>query len=215
MGLAGFITFGEMYSKLLNYLEQTTTGKNEEILEVLFTQGNNNCNSKMLQHIYTEGNSPLRITTVIKELILSARSSIMVTMYIFTCNTLCNALLEIHKKGVKIFVVVDSSMKNASNSRVLALQSAGIAVKIHSSSTLHHKFCLIDVIHDDDLFNTQVSTSATSGSINIPRNGLVITGSLNWTKEALTTNYESIIISSHAAIVQPYAREFAAIWKQI
>lgn len=53
---------------------------------------------------------------------------------------------------------------------------------------MHHKFAIVD-------------------------RKMVITGSLNWTTEAIQNNRENILIMEDAEYVQPFLEEFERIWE--
>jgi cardiolipin hydrolase len=139
-------------------------------------------------------------------------------MYIFTSKILADALKSVYEKGVKIYVIVDHSMEAASGTQIQNLKEKGIAVKICYSNTLHHKFCLIDVPYNNNVFATEGSSETVMNcddkpcQVNIPKNGILINGSLNWTREALTSNYENFIVTSNRKVINEYYDEFVERW---
>ena len=54
---------------------------------------------------------------------------------------------------------------------------------------MHHKFALID-------------------------QSILITGSFNWTMQALMGNNENIIITSEPKVVNPFVEEFGNLWEK-
>uniref|UniRef100_A0A336KH12 Mitochondrial cardiolipin hydrolase n=1 Tax=Culicoides sonorensis TaxID=179676 RepID=A0A336KH12_CULSO len=46
----------------------------------------------------------------------------------------------------------------------------------------------------------------------IPKNGICITGSANWTMQAFTANWENVIVTSNPTVLQSFRREFDRIW---
>ena len=54
---------------------------------------------------------------------------------------------------------------------------------------MHHKFALVD-------------------------SRVVITGSFNWTRQAIYNNNENVIISSNKKLVEPYVAEFERLWEE-
>lgn len=106
-------------------------------------------------------------------------------------------------------VIVDHSMQNASSSKTTKLSDAGVAVRIFREKTLHHKMCLIDV---DYKGNKTTQSKTTVRTVPIPRNGVVISGSLNWTREALMSNEENFSVNSKNSNCQRAVKKFFEIW---
>lgn len=59
---------------------------------------------------------------------------------------------------------------------------------------MHHKFCLVDS-EDPDL-------------------GKVLFGSLNFTLQGLTKNFDAFIITNNSDILKRYREEFEDLWKE-
>ena len=73
-------------------------------------------------------------------------------------------------------------------STLLPLCSPGICAQCDSSSVhMHHKFAVVD-------------------------NRLLITGSLNWTRTAVQSNMENILVTEEPDLVQPFVKEFQRLW---
>lgn len=53
---------------------------------------------------------------------------------------------------------------------------------------MHHKFAIID-------------------------QEVLINGSFNWTRNAITANNENVLITNHPDLVKPYKGEFDKLWK--
>ena len=67
---------------------------------------------------------------------------------------------------------------------------SGISVRTdHSSNFMHHKFVLVD-------------------------GQLLINGSFNWTRNAITGNQENVIITNHKKVVGAFQAEFEQLWQQ-
>ena len=43
---------------------------------------------------------------------------------------------------------------------------------------------------------------------------LLINGSFNWTRQAITGNHENILITDDSQLVRPYKQEFEKLWKE-
>ena len=92
-----------------------------------------------------------------------AKSTVLVQAYSFTSYRIAKALLEAHKRGIKVEVILDKSQKSDQYSSADFLANSGMSVKIDSVHAIaHNKVRVID-------------------------GETVITGSFNFTKAAEET----------------------------
>lgn len=120
------------------------------------------------------------------------RQSLDLCMYVLTNQDLTNILMKLNFRGVKIRIIIDSVMAYSQGSPIKRLEKQGIEVRwIKTPNFMHHKFCLID----------------PEGELPI-----VMTGSLNWTSQAMFGNYENVIVTSQKVIVDNYKQEFERLW---
>lgn len=121
---------------------------------------------------------------VVKE-IGAARQSVLVQAYSFTSAPIAKALVDAHKRGVQVQVILDKSQKSEKYSSADFLVNSGIPTKIDSKHTIaHNKVMVID--------------GAT-----------VITGSFNFTKNAEESNAENLLVIRD----KPLADKYIANWK--
>lgn len=94
---------------------------------------------------------------------------------------------------------------------------------------MHHKFALIDAreLSDDEicerdkfLLEKKVKASQQKRKkfvdtatpaldrVSLPKNGICITGSCNWTMEGFTRNRENIIVTSNQIVIDAFQQEF-------
>ncbi|XP_021179773.1 mitochondrial cardiolipin hydrolase isoform X1 [Fundulus heteroclitus] len=120
--------------------------------------------------------------------LLSASSSLDLCVFSFSNMDLSRAVLLLHQKGVTIRVLGDKDYSAITGSQIGVLRKAGICVRCDSGSVhMHHKFAVVD-------------------------GRLLITGSLNWTLQAVQSNRENILITDEAELVQPFIEEFHRLW---
>lgn len=107
-------------------------------------------------------------------LIESSRFSIQVSMFTWTHPLLTEKIIEAHKRGVTILVILDRKQtEGASKASLEALAKSGVPVRLSGGSqTFHHKFALIDA-------------------------SILVAGSANWTKAAFSKNEECLLIIEH------------------
>jgi phosphatidylserine/phosphatidylglycerophosphate/cardiolipin synthase-like enzyme len=223
IGTIGFFIVGETYYGIMMYLkskgffEDKKSEENEEFNEIFFTGRELNYDSKLARNVKFQSEPSLHPTQLLEHIILSARYTIHLAMYIFTSEPLAQALIKASKSGVSVQLIVDKSMKNSSGSKIYNLTHYGIAVKIYESDTMHHKICLVDAPFKDSgdgkaLEVVRVGRPKNVDRIQIPKHGLTLTGSLNWTRDALTSNQENFVATSNKEICAQTAAVFFELW---
>jgi phospholipase D len=117
-----------------------------------------------------------------------ANQSVHVLMYIFSLESIADALISAHKRGVEVMVVLD---KSQSYTQFAVLRAAGIEVRNDTNweGILHDKIAIID------------------GTI-------VLTGSFNWTETAENNNNENLIVVNSVDVASLYETEFQKVWVQ-
>jgi phosphatidylserine/phosphatidylglycerophosphate/cardiolipin synthase-like enzyme len=99
-----------------------------------------------------------------------AKSEILVQAYSFTSAPIAQALLEAHKRGVKVQAVLDRSQRAEKYTSATFLANSGIPTFIDDAHAIaHNKIMIIDQV-------------------------TVITGSFNFTKAAEERNAENLLI---------------------
>src|SRR2546426_5941463 len=128
----------------------------------------------------------------------AATQQIFVQAYSFTSALIAKALVDAHKRGVKILAVLDKSNQTEKYSAATFLVNAGIQTLIDDQHAIaHNKVMVID-------------------------SAAVITGSFNFTKAAEEKNAENLLVikdapelvkayeanlQAHAAHAHPYTRQ--------
>lgn len=101
-----------------------------------------------------------------------AKTEILVQAYSFTSAPIAKALVNAHKRGVKVQTVLDKSQQSKKYTSATFLTNAGIPTYIDGSHAIaHNKIIVIDKIK-------------------------IITGSFNFTKAAEEKNAENLLIIS-------------------
>ncbi len=120
-------------------------------------------------------------TTAIVKAIENAKSEILVQAYSFTSAPIAKALVDAHKRGVHIEIILDKSNNTAKYSAADFTAHAGIPTYIDAQHAIaHNKIMIID-------------------------RETVITGSFNFTKAAEEKNAENLIIIKSKALAKTYA----------
>lgn len=110
----------------------------------------------------------------------NAKTSILVQAYSFTSAPIAKALLNAHKRGVKVEALLDKSQRTQKYSSADFLVNSGIPTKIDSAHAIaHSKVIIIDA-------------------------EIVISGSFNFTKAAEEKNAENLLVIRDKALAARY-----------
>jgi phosphatidylserine/phosphatidylglycerophosphate/cardiolipin synthase-like enzyme len=138
-------------------------------------------------------------TELVVKVINSARQSIRLAAYSFTSKPIARALVDAHKRGVDVEVVVDKSQKSERYTSATFLANMGIPVRVDSMhAIMHNKFIVVD---GQDVENGSFNYTSAAENRNA-ENALV-----NWNNPKLaaiyTTNWQE-----HWDHSEPYQARF-------
>jgi phosphatidylserine/phosphatidylglycerophosphate/cardiolipin synthase-like enzyme len=121
-----------------------------------------------------------------------ARRSVRVQAFLLTSRSIARALLDAHRRGVRVELLADREMvAKGENSQVPALHAAGVPVRIEVRyASAHNKVLLIDA--EDE-------------------RPVVVTGSYNFTFSAQARNAENLLILRGSRAL---ARAYLANWRR-
>ncbi|MFT7519747.1 MAG: cardiolipin hydrolase [Kiritimatiellia bacterium] len=124
-------------------------------------------------------------------LVCGARTSLDLAVFTLTDDRLSNALIDVHRRGVRVRLLSDDSKSDDKGSDVRRLRKAGVPVCTDGSPFhFHHKFAVID-------------------------DRVVVTGSYNWTRSADERNRENVLVTEDRQIVMAYAKGFEQLWAEL
>jgi phosphatidylserine/phosphatidylglycerophosphate/cardiolipin synthase-like enzyme len=128
-------------------------------------------------------------TELVVKAIVSAKKSIRLASYSFTSKPIAQALVDAHKRGVDVQVVVDKSQKSERYTSATFLANTGIPTRVDSKHAIqHNKFMVIDGVH-------------------------VQTGSFNYTSAAEQRNAENaMVIWNNPKLAATYAGNWREHW---
>jgi phosphatidylserine/phosphatidylglycerophosphate/cardiolipin synthase-like enzyme len=114
-----------------------------------------------------------------------AKKEILVQAYSFTSKPIAKALLDAHKRGVKVEVILDKSQRSEKYSSADFMAHAGITTYIDSAHAIaHNKIMCLD-------------------------RAILITGSFNFTKAAEEKNAENLlIIKGNKPLTERYIKNY-------
>ena len=123
--------------------------------------------------------------TRLKDLLESAERSIDVCMFVLSCAVLLDALIDAHRKGIKVRIICDNMKISGSAYKIT---DAGLDVRVDNSpAMMHHKFMIID-------------------------QEVLLTGSYNWTASGAAYNRENVFITDEQHVVEQYIGEMEKLW---
>jgi phosphatidylserine/phosphatidylglycerophosphate/cardiolipin synthase-like enzyme len=115
-----------------------------------------------------------------------AKTSILVQAYSFTSAPIAKALLDAHKRGVQVQVILDKSQRTEKYSSADFLANQGVSTTIDAAHAIaHNKIIIID-------------------------GETVLTGSFNFTKAAQEKNAENVLIIRDKALAAQYTQNWDA-----
>jgi len=145
------------------------------------------------------------IPALLITLINNETKSIKAAYYTFTLESIADALIEAHHKGIDIEIIIDSScLKNKPNA-IKKLQTNNIKLFVYYcpfqefKSLMHHKFMIFDS-----------QPSYTTGFTE----SLVVTGSFNCTKAAAERHWENIVVLEDQVAKSSFNLEFENLIKE-
>ncbi len=124
------------------------------------------------------------------ELIKNSSGSIDVMCYSFNSKDIAKNLLDAHKRGVFVRVILDRSQTKRRGSLNKFLKKNGIDVRLISGirkGVMHNKVGIFDGKE-------------------------VVTGSYNWTEEAEHLNHDNALFSDDLDLIDDYKKEFDKLW---
>jgi len=123
-------------------------------------------------------------TDAIVRAVDGAESLVLVQIYIFTYDPIAKALVDAHKRGVEVKVILDRNQKDDERSVIDYLADSGITTLIDQRHYVNHnKVMIID-------------------------GETVITGSFNFSRYAEVSNAENLLIISDTALARTYTENW-------
>jgi len=115
-------------------------------------------------------------------------------VFTITDDRISRAILEAHRRGVKLRIISDAEQANDMGSDMRQFAEAGIAVKLvravgadDRDGHMHHKFAIFDGLR-------------------------MINGSYNWTRGAASINFENLVDTADAGLLTRFRAEFERLW---
>jgi phosphatidylserine/phosphatidylglycerophosphate/cardiolipin synthase-like enzyme len=132
---------------------------------------------------FSPGDQPT--AAVVREL-GQVKSNLLVQAYSFTSAPIAKAVVDAHRRGVVVTVILDKSQRTEKYSSATFLVNQGVPTFIDAKHAIAHSKIMILDGHK------------------------VITGSFNFTKAAEEKNAENLLVIEDVALAQKYTRNWQA-----
>ncbi|EDW75876.1 uncharacterized protein Dwil_GK19043 [Drosophila willistoni] len=137
-----------------------------------------------------------------------AQYSIDLAIYTLTSVTLIEAISRSLERGVIVRLISDHEMVDSTGSQIRTMVGSRIPVRCpDTNSMMHHKFCVID---GEARVNEIIELKKRKHVR--PYNSILISGSVNWTRQGLGGNWENCIITSDKVLTKSFQAEFRRMW---
>ena len=123
------------------------------------------------------------------EMLRTCKKTLDIAIFTLTKDSISQAILEAYKRGLKVRLIADDVCSKFIGADIRLLASVGIPTKTDNSPKyhMHNKFAILD-------------------------NSVIITGSFNWTSQAIKHNQENIFFYEDKEIAQKYTDYFNHLW---
>jgi len=117
-----------------------------------------------------------------------AKKTVLVQAYSFTSTPIAKALVDAHKRGVDVKIILDKSQVTQRYSAADFFHNLGVPLRIdYKHAIAHNKVMVID-------------------------GNTVLTGSFNFTKAAESKNAENLLVIHDKALADKYAANWKIHW---
>jgi len=123
------------------------------------------------------------------QILSKAKKTMEICVFAFTNDKLRDGVLHAHRSGCKIRVITDDECSRFAGAEIYNLGKMGIPVTMDNNVRfhMHNKFVVID-------------------------SEVLITGSFNWTSQAVNSNQENLLILQNESLCELYQLEFEKLW---
>jgi cardiolipin hydrolase len=125
----------------------------------------------------------------IVNMIRTCKKTLDIAIFCLTNDKIYAGIEEVFKRGIKVRIITDDECCKMAGSEIARCAAIGIPTKTDDSAraNMHHKFAIID-------------------------SSVVVTGSFNWTKQAVKINQENILFFENKVLAAKYTEEYNRLW---
>ncbi len=136
-------------------------------------------------HFFPNVDNEVKVVNMLR----TSKKTIDIAIFTLTNDRIFAGIQEAFHRGVKVRLIADDECCKMMGSDVVKVAALGIPAKTDSNikAHMHHKFAVID-------------------------NSVLITGSFNWTMQAVKMNQENILFYENPDLANQYTEEFNRLW---
>ena len=125
------------------------------------------------------------------DMLRTCKYSLNIAIFSLTRDNFAKAIIEVFKKGIKVRVIADDECVKNYGSDIYKLAACGIPCKTDNSAQfhMHNKYAIID-------------------------ESVIVTGSFNWTTQAINNNQENLLFIEDKELANKYLKEFNKLWNE-
>ena len=139
--------------------------------------------------LFSPQDTPIRER--VRPILKDAEKSVDVAVFFLTHKHITGDLIKLHRKGVKVRVIIDATAAKNGYTKHELLRAAGIPVKVENwGGKMHMKSAVID-------------------------GKTLVTGSMNWTTAGDDDNDENVVIIHSETHAKQYTEFFEDLWGRI
>ena len=118
----------------------------------------------------------------------SCRQRMDICVFTIADDTITEAILNAHMRGVAVRVISDDDKQHDSGSDIERLRAAGVSIALDDTDAhMHHKFAIFD-------------------------GRWLLNGSFNWTRSASQVNEENLVVTNDPEQLREFSEQFETLW---
>ena len=125
------------------------------------------------------------------EMLRTCKKSLNIAIFSLTRDNFAKSIIEVYKRGISVRIIADDECVKNYGSDIYRLASYGIPCKTDNSAQfhMHNKYAIID-------------------------ESVIVTGSFNWTTQAINNNQENLLFYEDKELAAQYVKEFNKLWNE-
>uniref|UniRef100_A0A1A9W262 Mitochondrial cardiolipin hydrolase n=1 Tax=Glossina brevipalpis TaxID=37001 RepID=A0A1A9W262_9MUSC len=155
---------------------------------------------------------------LIEDLLNAAKYSIDVAMFMITSVQISKALARASLRGVTVRIITDTTNAFSPHSQVLyLLKFDNVSIRFNPKEDrklFHHKFCILDSPSTIKYFLKRLNKLIAKKLEELENiSSALMTGSMNFTIQGFTTNFENVLLTDQKEMIQQYSDEYQRLWE--
>lgn len=136
-------------------------------------------------HFFPNVSNEVKVVNMLR----TSKYTLDIAIFALTNDSISAGIEEAFNRGVKVRIIADDECAKFAGAEVFKLASLGIPTKTDNSFRfhMHHKFAIID-------------------------KAVVVTGSFNWTTQAVKYNQENIMFIENVELAEKYTEAYNNLW---